>query len=110
MKRVRTRNCVIVLVLVVAATAFAQRGPFMRREFRPEIVDRGGVPDWKNDERFKSDVFTFVRVMYSSGGGGRRGGSWQTDYPDAELNFSYRLKELTSLEVDPNGIVLELTD
>lgn len=96
------------LVLTVGAIAFAQRGPFMRREFRPEIVDRGGVPDWKNDERFKSDVFTFVRVRYSSGGG--RGGNWHTDYPDAELNFSYRLHEMTALEVDPNGKVIELTD
>lgn len=111
MKRVCALHCVIVVILIVAATAIAQRSPFMRREFRPEIVDRGGVPDWKNDERFKSDVFTFVRVMYSSGGGyGRRGGSWATDYPDAELNFSYRLHELTALEVDPNGKVLELTD
>ena len=99
------------LLLVIAGVAAAQRGPFMRREFRPEIVDRGGIPDWKNDERFKSDVFTFVRVRYSSAGGyGRHGGNWHTDYPDAELNFSYRLREMTALDVDPNGKVLELTD
>ena len=41
------------LVLVIAATAIAQRSTFMRREFRPEMVDRNGVPEWKNDERFK---------------------------------------------------------
>ncbi|MFM9961331.1 MAG: DUF4159 domain-containing protein [Planctomycetaceae bacterium] len=98
------------LVLVIAATALAQRSPFMRREFRPELVDRNGVPEWKNDERFKSDVFTFVRVRYSSGGYGRSGGNWHTDYPDSDLNFSYRLHELTALETDPNGKILELTD
>ena len=77
----------------------------MRREFRPEMVDRRGVPDWKNDERFKSDVFTFVRVevlvldlaaiVAAAAGIGR------TDFPDSDLNFSYRLHELTALEVDP---------
>jgi hypothetical protein len=99
------------VLLLIAGVALAQRGPFMRREFRPEMVDRGGVPEWKNDERFKSDVFTFVRVRYSSGGGyGGRGGNWATDYPDSDLNFSYRLHELTALEVDPNGKILDLTD
>ena len=76
----------------------AQRSPFFRRETRPEMVDRGGVPVWQNNERFKSDVFTFVRVRYSSGGSGRSGGGWATDYPDAELNFSYRLQELTAID------------
>ena len=37
------------------------------------MVDRGGVPEWKNDERFKDDVFTFVRVRYSSYGSRRLG-------------------------------------
>ncbi len=96
-------------LLIVAAAAVAQRSPFLRREFRPEMVDRGGVPEWKNDERFKSDVFTFVRVRYSSYGGGR-GGGWAVDYPDSDLNFSYRLHELTALETDPNGKILELSD
>ena len=44
----------------------------------PEISDdRAGVPDWKVDDRFKDDVFTFVRVEYSDGRRavrGRRGG------------------------------------
>lgn len=44
------------------------------------------------------------------GGGGWGGGRWRTDYPDSDLNFSYRLQQLTSMEVDPNGLVLELTD
>ena len=40
-------------------------------------ADRAGVPDWKVDERFKNDVFTFVRVEYDSGyGGGGGGGGW----------------------------------
>ena len=43
-------------------------------------------------------------------GGWDRGGKWRTDYPDSDLNFSFRLQQLTSMDVDPNGLVLELTD
>src|SRR5215470_17336185 len=32
------------------------------------------------------------------------------DFPEADLNFSYRLQQLTSLKVDPNTHTLELTD
>jgi len=69
---------------------------------------RNGVPEWTLDEKFKSDAFTFVRVRYSSYGGW--GGAWDTDYPDSDLNFSFRLQQLTALDVDPNGKILELTD
>jgi hypothetical protein len=95
-------------LLLVSAWAVAQRGGW-HRDIRPEAVDRNGVPEWNNSEQFKSDVFTFVRIRYQSRGG-RRGGNWSTDYPDSDLNFSYRLHELTSLEVDPNGKIIELTD
>jgi hypothetical protein len=87
--------------------------------------DRRGVPDWQPDQEFANDVFTFVRIQYSSGygggpgfGGGRGGrrggrgfgGGWLTDYPDSDLNFSYRLHQLTSMEVNPDGLILTLTD
>ena len=57
----------------------------------------------------------YGRRGYGSGrprgyGGWGRGGKWATDYPDSDLNFSFRLQQLTSMEVDPNGLVLELTD
>jgi hypothetical protein len=105
----------IIVTLLVSGIVLAQRNR-SRRGFRDRDVDmdpsgRGGVPVWEVDPQFKSDVFTFVRIRYSEWGGRRRGGwSWQTDYPDAELNFSFRLQQLTSLKVDPNGKVLELTD
>lgn len=44
-------------------------------------VERNGVPDWKLDEKFKDDVFTFVRIRYRSAGRW----AWDTDYPDADL-------------------------
>lgn len=36
--------------------------------------------------------------------------AWWTDYPDADLNLSWRLQQLTSLKVDPNGKVIDITD
>ena len=97
----------ILCLLALTAAAFAQRTPFMQRGNQPQNVNRGGLPVWENNERFKADLFTFVRVKYSSQGGG---GNWAVDYPDSDLNFSYRLHELTALEVDPYGKIIELFD
>ena len=82
--------------------------------------DRRGVPDWENDSEFEKDVFTFCRLKYSEGNGGRGGrgrrrgwgdgGRWRTDHPDSDLNFSFRLQQLTSLKVNPDPIYLEATD
>jgi hypothetical protein len=100
----------VVTLTLLAAVSLAQRGNWFRGEIRPEMVDRNGVPVWNTDEEFKEDVFTFARVRYSSYGYGRRGGNWATDYPDSDLNFSFRLHELTSIETDPYGKILDLTD
>ena len=121
-----SRRVILILLLValvgagiVFAQRYSRRGP---RSFDRRYDNRRGVPEWKPDSGFSHDVFTFARIRYSSGygrggyGRGRRygrgfsGGNWATDYPDSDLNFSYRLHQLTSMEVDPSGIVLELTD
>ena len=77
----------LLILLTVGTTAVAQRG-FGRRQrnFDPATVDRNGVPVWDNNPHFKSDVFTFCRVRYSSRGGW--GSKWATDYPDSDFNFS----------------------
>ena len=99
-------GCVILAVLV-SGVATAQRS-----RWNSDIsTDRRGVPDWEVDEDFKGDLFTFARIKYDSyGGWGRRGGGWDTDHPDSDLNFSLRLQQLTTLKVNPVPIVLELTD
>jgi len=121
---VKYRRCITAgsLVLIgVAGIVLAQQRGYGRRDYGggrggyrggdTEITDRRGVPDWEVDPQFKSDVFTFVRVRYSSyGGRGRWGNGWSTDYPDSDLNFSFRLQQLTSLKVEPKPITLELTD
>ncbi|QEL19657.1 DUF4159 domain-containing protein [Limnoglobus roseus] len=110
----RTRRLVAAGSLVMVLTAglvLAQR-PFRRGGELP--ADRAGVPNWQTDADFKKDVFTFVRIEYDSyrGGYGRRGGggSWTTDWPDADLNLSFRLQQLTSLRVNPDPITIRLTD
>ena len=102
----RSRILIVALVLlgVVAEAQFRGRGG--RRG-----VDRGDTPTWEVHPRFKDDVFTFVRVEFNSGGGGRGfGGGWMVDYPNADLNFSWRLHQLTSMEVQPEATSMPLTD
>lgn len=55
---------------------------------------------------FPGHRFTFCRIIYESHRGwGRRGNRAWTDYPDSDVNFSQRLSELTTIEVerDPRG-------
>ncbi len=71
-----------------------------------QSVGRNGVPTWEVDKPFSKDMFTFVRIKYDS----RGVGGWFIDYRDSELNFSLRLQQVTSMKVNPEPIVLELSD
>jgi len=51
-----------------------------------------------------------VRVQYDAYGPFGWWDRWNNDYPDGDLNFSFRLQQLTSLRVAPDGKVLRLTD
>jgi hypothetical protein len=106
MKSRRTWLLVVSLALIATTVVLAQR------RFRGPTVDRGDVPEWTNEPGFEKDTFVFTRVEYDSGysGWGRGGGGWRTDWPDADLNFSYRLQQLTAMKVDPKGKYLRLTD
>ena len=92
---------------------------------RPLPEDRNGVPKWDVDPHFKSDVFTFVRLRFTTASGGRlsgqsdgelgvrRGGtgtSWLNDWPDSDLDLSFRLQQMTSMKVNPEPIPLQITD
>jgi hypothetical protein len=75
-----------------------------------------GTPEWTNAPGFEDDVFTFTRVIFQSdpSPSSRRGRfrwlGWWVDYPDADLNFSYRLQQVTSMKTDPDARVVKLTD
>ena len=75
-----------------------------------------GTPTWENPAGFEKDVFTFARAIFKVGpntapgyGRGRRLG-WWVDFPDADLNLSYRLQQMTSMRTDPEGRVLKLSN
>ena len=71
-----------------------------------------GTPMWENAPCYQEDVFIFARLRYDAAPRpitARRGG-WTTDLPDADLNLSYRLQQLTSLRVDPNCRLVRATD
>lgn len=75
-----------------------------------------GTPDWTNAPGFEEDVFTFTRIIFQNNprATGRRtwfrGLGWWVDYPDADLNFSYRLQQVTSMKTDPDARVIKLSD
>ncbi len=106
--KIKTIAFLVGALLVLVGFTTAQRQGSDKQ--RAERLDRNGVPDWKVNPEFKDDTFTFVRIRYSYGGAIPNGDGWRTDFPDSDLNFSYRLQQLTSLDVEPDPIVLELTD
>jgi hypothetical protein len=112
----RHARCLVILVVVLfgigGSVVWAQYRNNYRRAaaqgYKPELpADRHGTPDWEVDPHFKSDVFTFCRIRYSSV---YRSNTWITDFPDSDLNFSFRLQQMTSLKVNPHPIILDLTD
>jgi Domain of unknown function (DUF4159) len=69
------------------------------------------APEWTNTPGFEKDVFTFARIIrdrdpYSA----PRAGPWVVDFPDSDLNFSFRLQQVTTIRTDPDGRTIRLTD
>lgn len=93
--------------MLLASTSAVMAQRFYRGGYgRPPLPDRSEFPMWENDQAFESDVFTFARIRYTP----HYFRGWDGDYPDADWNISYRLQQLTSLDVNPNPVVIELTD
>src|ERR1051325_579177 len=105
-----------VLGLVATAGLLAAIG-LAQRTARELPSHATGTPEWTNDFGFEKDVFAFVRLRYDVDGrygfGHTFGGPkkrWLIDAPDSDLNLSFRLQQMTSIKVDPNGLFLELSD
>ena len=98
----------VALVVCIASAAAAQfgRGFGFRNRYPPRFP--------------KADTFghgfNFCRGIYTSTRGEAGGQGWSTDYPDADLNFSIRLSELTRTRVKfdgagrPDFVTVRLTD
>ena len=101
------RAAIIVALLLVATAAMGQiRGFYGRSNQRPR---------YPTAESFDGR-FNFCRGQYRSGRQDGSGNGWTTDYPDADINFTIRLSELTKTQVsrqpdgDPNHLVIRFTD
>jgi hypothetical protein len=119
------RICLLLLtlLLVLGTTVLAQRRGGGRglggygwgrnyADYRTprELPQHGNeTPLWTNTAGFAKDVFTFARIKRDSGGFSR-GGPWTTDTPDSDLNLSYRLQQVSSMKVNPDGRFLPLTE
>src|SRR6478752_10863225 len=117
----KKRRLLILSLLLAAGVAFAQ--PWRRRgggggwrdtdslrTARETESHSTGTPTWEYPKAFEHDVFTFTRIRYQRGGGGWGRGGWDTDLPDSDLNLSWRLQQMTSMKVDPNGRIVNVTD
>jgi hypothetical protein len=70
-----------------------------------------GTPAWTNQPGFSRDTFTFVRIIRDRQPNDyTRSGSWITDFPDSDLNLSYRVQQMTSIRTDPDGVIVRLTN
>jgi hypothetical protein len=87
-----SRVLIVLTLVLIAATGVAE-GQFGRRFFQPQVAT---ALDF--DGRFH-----YCRLVYSSGLNRRRGGGWTTDYPNADINMSIRLSELTKIDVSKDG-------
>jgi hypothetical protein len=109
MRRARRSAAVLVTSTVLILGAEVALGQF-GRGFGSRVP-----PRFPTAESFDGR-FNFCRVMYQSGRRDGSGNGWTTDYPDADINFSIRLSELTKTPVswlrgrEPNHLVVRLTD
>ena len=101
----RMLACAVVAVLLGATAVSAQRWGWSRMPPR--------FPDGEPTHR----LFTFTRGLYQSTHREQGGQGWYTDYPDADINFTIRLSELTHAPVGmvgeddyPDHVVVQLTD
>jgi hypothetical protein len=99
------RFIVVALFCAAIAESFVWAQRFDRGRQRP-MPDRSEFPMWENLPEFEEDVFTFARIRYKP----HYFRSWDGDYPEADWNISYRLQQLTSIKVNPDPAIVELTD
>jgi hypothetical protein len=105
--RPRRRVAVPIAAVICALTATAASAQFGRGGFFGFGASRIATPQ-DFDGRFH-----YCRVVYRQSPDGRDG-SWRTDYPRADINFSIRFSELTRANVsfnsrrEPNHLLVNL--
>ena len=97
------RSIAVGLIAVCLLLTLAAPNQALSQSSRPRVTENMGAGRWEVDEEFPEDSLTFVRLKH----GGRK---WETDFPGAEENFTTRLHQLTSIQVNPVFKVLEIDD
>jgi hypothetical protein len=107
----RNRLIVVLLIALIASTAYAQRfGRFGR------LAEGPGVPVRYPPAQFADGSFYVCKLEYTSVRYEDQGVGWSTDYPYAGINLMTRLDELTrtpisrDAEGNPNYWVVRATD
>ncbi|MEM9079085.1 MAG: DUF4159 domain-containing protein [Verrucomicrobiota bacterium] len=95
-------HCFLLPASVCLALSLSSAAQSWRQPGIP--ANRNGVENWTNDPRFPDDTFRFARLRPQF----HR--KWLSDYPDSDLNFSFRLQQMTAIKVDPNPIVVGVLD
>jgi hypothetical protein len=100
----------LTVVLLTALVLFSVEAQFFGGRFRrsfqvrdPERIKEQEIMEKSLNPEFTNDVFTFARLKFNQdmGYGYGRGRTWDDDTPEADLNLTYRLFEVTSLKVRP---------
>jgi hypothetical protein len=105
----------LVIALLLAASAASAQDPFGGFRGGYGGYGRRFPPRFPNATSFDGG-FNFCRLMYNSARREAGGSGWTTDYPDADINFSVRLSELTKTKIskqasgEPNHLTIRLTD
>lgn len=76
------------------------------------MLSGDGPPPSRATDPRAPHSFYFTRGIYSDGGWGRRrrGGSWATDFPKADLQFNVVLRRLTNIDAYPEEHALTFDD
>jgi hypothetical protein len=107
MKKPARRRWWAAAMLAVAVAAALVTPASAQRRFRQGFVRSS---EWKYDGQF-----IFCRVAYGEGRYGN-GGGWDVDYPQADSNLPWRMRQLTTVPVSmdsreqPNHVVVTLND
>ena len=109
----RLLKMTVVAVLLAASAAGAQE---QWDRFRGGGWGRSRFPPRYPTVASFDGGFNFCRLMYTSDRREQGGSGWSTDYPDADINFSTRLGELTKTTIsrqpggDPNHLTVRISD